>query len=115
MAVLVKSRLAAPAIRKDWSMSDDALVEQVAKAMRFDGSGLPESERDEIWNDKLKNGVKEYWRNWVRFVLREIATASVDTLPQGGDAKQAPCASKGSAVAESETPKPSRDTRKEGP
>jgi len=30
--------------------------------------------------------------------LRRIAAASADTLPKGGDAKQAPCVSKGSAV-----------------
>jgi hypothetical protein len=40
-------------------------------------------------------------------LLAVSGPASVDTLPEGGDAKQAPCASKGSAVplaADAQTP-----------
>jgi len=33
-----------------------------------------------------------------------VGPASVDTHPEGGDAKQAPCASMGSAISEAETP-----------
>jgi hypothetical protein len=59
-------------------------VERVAKSLRFDGSDLSEERREEIWG-KLGNRAKEYWREWVRFVLREIEAAKVDRSPKGQD------------------------------
>jgi hypothetical protein len=54
--------------------ADEMFVERVAKALRFDGCDASEDEREETWA-KLKDGTREYWRDFVRLVLREITAA----------------------------------------
>lgn len=47
-------------------MSD--LIERAAMRLRFKGADLTTEEKAEIWA-KLKNGTKEYWRDFVREIL----------------------------------------------
>jgi hypothetical protein len=51
-------------------------IERIAMRLRFQGSGLSKEEQEEVWFVKLKEGTKDYWRNFVREVISAIEEES---------------------------------------
>ena len=66
--------------------------------------------RRKSWRERFADWLGARLPDWARISLLDCWAASVDTHPKGGDAKQAPCASMGSAVGSEADETPNLDS-----